>query len=132
MLDAPADLVLRSFAIEQPERHVLVHRHVRIECVILKNHRDVAVLGLQVVDDAAVDCDRAGGHVLEAGDHPQQGRLPATRWTDEHEEFLVQDLEAQRMQDLDSTERLGYFGERHRRHELLSRAMSVRRFRLGR
>ena len=133
MLDAPADFVLRSFAIEQPERHVLVHRHVRIEGVILKNHRDVAVLGLQVVDDAAVDRDRAGGDVLEAGDHPQQSRLAATRRTDEHEELFVKNLEAQWMQDLQRTERLRHLGERHGRHQgtlLLSRAMNFRRSRL--
>ncbi len=116
ILDTPADFVLRPFAIKQPERHVLVHRHMRIERVILENHRDVAVLGLQIVDDAAVDRDGAGRDVLESGDHSQQGRLPATRWTDEDEEFLVKNLEAQRMQDLDGTERLGHFGERNGRH----------------
>ena len=125
VLDSLADFVLRPFAIEQPERHVVVDCHVRVERVILEDHRDVAVLGLQIVDDTAVDCDRTGGDVLESGDHSQQGRLPAARRTNEHEEFLVKDLEAQRMQDLDGAERLGDFSERNGRHLVLSRVSTA-------
>ena len=77
MLDALSDFTLWPFAINEPERHVFVDRHVRIERVILEDHRDIAVLRRQVVDDAAVDRDRPGCHVLKAGNHPQQSRLPA-------------------------------------------------------
>jgi hypothetical protein len=40
------------------ERHVLGHRHVRVERVALEYHGDVARLGRQVRDVAAVDGDR--------------------------------------------------------------------------
>ena len=43
----------------QRERHVLVHRHVRVERVVLEHHRDVAILGRDVVDHALADPDRA-------------------------------------------------------------------------
>jgi hypothetical protein len=55
----------------QPERHVLVDRHVRIERVVLENHRHVAVFRRHVVDHLAVDRDLAVADVLEPGDHPQ-------------------------------------------------------------
>ncbi len=122
MLHSTADFVLRVVAIDQPERHVLVDRHVRIQCVILEHHRDIAVLGLQLVDDEAIDRDRARGDVFEARDHPKQGRLPAAGRTDEHEEFIVADLEVQRMQYLERTKRLGHLDERQGRHQLFSGA----------
>jgi hypothetical protein len=77
MVDALADLFLGEFAQFQPERHVLEHRHVRIERVILKHHRDVAILRRPVVDDFAADIDVAGGDFLEARDHAQRRRLAA-------------------------------------------------------
>ena len=35
----------------EPERHVAVDRHVRVERIALEHHRDVAVLALQIIDD---------------------------------------------------------------------------------
>jgi hypothetical protein len=51
-IDALMDLLLGHLPQLQPERHVLVHRHVRVQGVVLKHHRDVAVLRRDVVDDA--------------------------------------------------------------------------------
>jgi len=48
----------------QPELHVLVHRHVRVQGVVLKNHRDVAVARLDLVDAAIADADLAGADLL--------------------------------------------------------------------
>ena len=53
--DALVDLVLRRASQLQPEAHVVVDRHVRVEGVVLEDHRDVAVLGRQVVDDPVAD-----------------------------------------------------------------------------
>src|SRR5216117_3885283 len=44
----------------QPERHVLVHGHVRKERVVLKHHGHIAILRRNVVDHLAVDRDLAG------------------------------------------------------------------------
>ena len=69
--------------------------HVRIERVVLEDHRDVAVLRRHVVDDLTVDHHLPGGDRLESGDHPQRGRLPAAGRPDEHDELAVGDLEVE-------------------------------------
>ena len=66
---------------------------MRVERVALEHHRDVAVLGLDVVDDPVADPDRALGRILEPGDHAQRGGLPAARRAEQHEELAVVDLE---------------------------------------
>ena len=50
--------------------------------------------GREVGHVDAVDRVAPGGHVLEAGDHPQQRRLAAPGRPDEHDELPVGDLEA--------------------------------------
>ena len=75
----------------QPERHVLEHAHVRVERVALEHHRDVALGRRQLRDVAAVDQDRAGGRLLEAGDHAQRRRLAAAARADEHDHLARRD-----------------------------------------
>ena len=53
------DLALRLLRQRQRERHVVAHRHVRIERVVLEHHRDVALLRRHAVHDAAADRDLA-------------------------------------------------------------------------
>ena len=62
-------------------------RHRRIERVGLEHHGDVAILGRDAVDDALADPDLAGADAFQAGDHGEQGRLSATRRSDQHHEF---------------------------------------------
>jgi len=50
---------------------------MRIERVILKHHRDVALGRLDVVDDAVADADLARRNGLDTRHHPQQRRLAA-------------------------------------------------------
>ena len=95
LADAQVDLVLRQAAHLQGEAHVLGRVHVRVERVVLKDHRDVPVLRGQVVDDLAVEGHVPGRDGLEAGDHPQRGRLPAAGWSDEHNELAAGHLEVQ-------------------------------------
>jgi hypothetical protein len=59
VVDALLDLVPGEFAQLQPERHVVEHRHVRVERVVLEHHRDVPILRRQVVDHFAADRDVA-------------------------------------------------------------------------
>ena len=68
---------------------------MRIEGVGLEDHRDVAVLGLDVVDHATVNLEGAGGDVLEAGDHAQRRGLAAAGRADEDDELLVSDLKVE-------------------------------------
>ena len=92
LVDPLADLVLRDAGDLQCEAHVVPDRHVRVERVVLEHHRDVAVLGRQLGDVAVADVDRAGGDVLEPGEHAQRGRLAAAGGTDQDEELPVLDL----------------------------------------
>ena len=87
------DLLLGRLLELQPERHVLVDVHVRVERVVLEHHGDVAVLGRHVVHDVAADRDVAAGDLLEAGDHAQGRALAAARGADQHDELLVGDVE---------------------------------------
>jgi hypothetical protein len=106
MVDAPADLALGDAAIAQRERHVLEHRHVGIERVVLEHHGDVAILGIEFVDDPAVDPDLARRDVFQAGDHAQQGALAAARGADEDDELAVGDFEVDAVHDRDLAKRL--------------------------
>ena len=60
LLDAALDLRLGDLAQLQAEREVLADRHVRVERVALEDHRDVAILRRDVVDDAVADPEGAG------------------------------------------------------------------------
>ena len=93
-----------AFAQLQREGHVLAHRHVRVERVVLEHHGDVAVLRRHVVHHAAADRDLAAGDVLEPGDHAQQRRLAAAGRADQHDELAVRDVDAHAVQDLHGTE----------------------------
>ena len=92
VVDAAADLVLRHLRDLQRERDVVANAQVRVERVALEDHRDVAALRREVVDDTVADPDDAVADVLEAGDHPQRGRLAAPGRADEHHELAVGDL----------------------------------------
>jgi hypothetical protein len=88
---AGVDLALRLPPQPQAEGDVVVHLQVRVERVALEDHRDVAVLGGDVVHDPVADPDCPLGDGLEPGDHPQRGRLSAARRPHQHHELAVLD-----------------------------------------
>src|SRR5262249_47321545 len=59
------------------ESYVLAHRHGRVERIGLEYHRDIAILGRNVIDDAPADLDAAGTLPLKAGNDVEQRRLAA-------------------------------------------------------
>ncbi len=99
--DAAFDFGLGKLAQFQAERHVFVDRHVRVQGVVLKDHRYVAVLGGDMVDDALADGDGAAADLLETRNHAQGGALSAAGGTDEDNELSITDVEADAIDGLD-------------------------------
>ena len=89
-------------AIAQAVGHVVVDAHMRIERVVLEHHRDVAIGGLDLVDDAPADVDLAAGDGLEPRDHAQQRGLAAAGGADQHAELAVADLEVDALHGLEA------------------------------
>jgi hypothetical protein len=89
---------------------------MRIKRVILKDHRDVAIFGLDAIDHAAMDRDCAGADGFEAGNHAQQGRLAAARRPDHHHQFAIGDGTADTMHHLARSVGLAHPVQGHRRH----------------
>ena len=105
--DLARDLLRRGADVAQAERHVLPHRHVRIEGVVLEHHRDAAVAWPHRVDARVSEMDLAGARRLEAGDHAQQGRFAAARRAQEDGELARRDFQRQVANDLHMAESLG-------------------------
>ena len=89
-LHSLSQLRLGGTADLQCETEVVAHRHVRVERVVLEDHRHVAVAGGCPGHVAVADQDPALCCLLEPGDHPKQRRLPAARRPDEHHELAGQ------------------------------------------
>src|SRR5207249_2981544 len=79
----------------QPEGHVVVDRHVRIEGVVLEHHGDVPVPGRQAIHHPTADLDDAFRDLLESGDHPQCGGLATAGRTNQHYELAVSDVQVE-------------------------------------
>ena len=95
LADQLVDLVLGLLAQLEAERHVVIHGHVRIQRVVLEHHRDVAVLRRDVVDQAVANVELALRDLLKAGDHAQRGGLAAAGRSDQNDELLVGDVQAE-------------------------------------
>jgi len=60
---------------------------VRIQCVTLKHHGDVAIARLALRDLGARQANRARVRELEPRDHSQQRRFPTARGAQQHDEL---------------------------------------------
>ena len=79
----------------QREAHVVGDGHVRVEGVVLEDHRDVAILRRQVGDVAVTDEDRTRVDLLEAGEHAERSGLAAAGGADEDHELAVGDFQVE-------------------------------------
>src|SRR5438105_2890828 len=113
----PVDLLPRHVLVAKPEREVVVDRHVRVERVRLEDHRDVASARCDVVHDPVADQDPPVRDLLEPGEHPERGALPAPRGPDEDEELSILDLDGEVLDGLRAVEALGHVVVEHARHQ---------------
>ena len=93
--DASFDLVLRRLAQLQPKGEVVIDAHVRIERVALEDHRDVAVLGGDVVHDPVADQEPAVADLLQSGHAAQCCRLATSGRSHQDQELAIVDLEVE-------------------------------------
>ncbi len=89
LFDSLLDLLLGSLAQLEAERHVIVHVHVRVQGVALEDHRDVAILWREIVDDAVADADGTLADIVEARHHAERGGLATAGRADENQKLLV-------------------------------------------
>jgi len=89
---------------------------VRVEGVVLENHRDVAVLGRHVGHHAVADQDVAAGDFLQPREAAQRRRLPAAGGTYQHQELAIGDVQVQVVDGRDPVEAFGDMVEDHLRH----------------
>jgi hypothetical protein len=86
---------LRRLPQAEAEGDVVGDREVGVERVVLEHHRDVALLGRELVHDPAADRHGPVRDLLEARDHAERGRFPAAGGADEDEELAVVDVEGE-------------------------------------
>ena len=103
----------------QAELDVLRHRLMRKQRVALEHHAEAAVTRLEIVDDAPVNADFAGGRIFEAGDHPQGRGLAAPRRPDKDDEFTVCNGAGQVLHRRNRAERLTQVHQLDRGHGYL-------------
>jgi hypothetical protein len=92
---------------------------VRVQGVVLKNHRDVAVLRRDFIHDALADRKPARRDRLESGDHAQRGALPASGRPNEHDELAVRDIQIDAVHShvaVSALVHLAHAFQRHLRH----------------
>ena len=78
-LDPPLDFRLLNSPNLQAEGHVFGHVHVRKECVVLEDRIDLPLVGRDVINPPAGKPDFPAGRLVEAGNQPEDGRLPGAR-----------------------------------------------------
>ena len=88
----PLALVLPDPLHLQPEAHVPERGAPREQLGEVLEHD--APIGTVTADSFAADADFAGGRGEKTGDHVEQRRLTAARWTDDAQEFRGLDVEA--------------------------------------
>ena len=111
----------------EAEGEVLAHAHLRIERVVLEDHRDVALARRDVVDDALADPDRPRRERLEPGEQPQRRRLARAGRADEHHELAVRDLERELRDGGRLAEALRHVLEGDGRHQPFTAPVSMPR-----
>jgi hypothetical protein len=72
---------------------------VRIECITLKDHGDIAPLRWNVIDAFVADEDVSRGHIFKAGEHPERSSLAASGRTKKDDELTVKGFEAEVIDD---------------------------------
>ena len=71
------------------ERHIVKHGHVRIQSIILKDHRNIAVFRMHVIHQPIPEIKLSFCQLFQAGRHSERRRLSASGGTDDDEKFFM-------------------------------------------
>ena len=63
-----------------------------IECIVLENHRNIPVLGSNIIHYLAVDVEFAFGYIFEARYHSEGRGFSAAGRPDKNDEFLISNI----------------------------------------
>ena len=88
-LHAAVDFLLGRLAQLQAERHVVVHRHVRVQSVVLEHHCDIAIFRGDVIHQLIADIEFTIGDFLKACNHAQRGGFTTARRTNQYDKLFV-------------------------------------------
>ena len=116
--DAAERCLARRLREAEREADVVAHGHVRIERVGLEDDADVAVLGLDLVHEVAVEPELAPARQVDAGEHEEARRFSTARRPEQRHEFPVLDRQGHLGDDHGIAEALHDVAEldpRHRR-----------------
>ena len=100
---SPVDIDLGKPLKPECEGHVPRDVHVRVKRVVLKDHRDIAVLGFQTADRLVVEPDFTGRQGFKTGEYAQRGGFSATGGPNEHGKLAVIELQAKRRKNSDTS-----------------------------
>src|SRR6185312_1125827 len=110
------DLRLRNLSQSHPESDVRIHVEMRKKCVVLEDHRYVAVVRQLVAHVLAVEQDLSFGSDLEPGDDAHGCGLAAAGRPDEHDELALGRVEREVLDRDDIAEVLPNATELNSRH----------------
>ena len=85
----------------EAEGDVLIHGHVRPECIVLEEEADLSFVGrdidalIRIEDDAVTDFDLTLGRRLEARNHTKDGGFSTAGRTQQRDEGIVRDIETE-------------------------------------
>ena len=91
--DGPLDFNFGDLAHFQTETHIVINRHLGIQRVILKNHGDIAIPGMNIINKTIPDKHLTRRNHFQAGDQPQGGALSATGRAHQYDEFTICDIQ---------------------------------------
>ena len=106
--NALGDLGLRHLALAQPERHVVLDRHVREQRVVLEDRVDLALVRREAGHVLLAQVHGAAGRLLEPADHAQRRGLAASGGAEQRDEAAPLEGEREIVDGFDLSERFGY------------------------
>src|SRR5690606_8036145 len=92
---ALAYFALGTFAHTQRVGQIFGYRHMRKEGIVLEHHADIAFVGSGTRHRDAVDADLAAGHMLEPGEHHEDGGLAGAGRPEQGDEFAPLDVQVE-------------------------------------